>query len=148
MRKWSIFAGGITLLMVLGCGIWLWLTAVVREDVLTVWFGERAFRVEVADTSTERSLGLGGRKELCAECGMLFVFEQADRHGFWMKDMRFPLDILWIKGNEVVFVAENVPMEPLKTLRPPVEADKVLEINAGLAKQYGIHPGSRMKILE
>ena len=60
--------------------------------------------------------------------------------------MRFPLDILWINGDQVVFIAHNVAPESAETIVPPVAANKVLEVNAGVADHVDIRLGSVVKI--
>ena len=88
----------------------------------------------------ERKKGLSKRDLLPLTEGMLFVFEKSGLWGFWMKDMKFAIDIIWIDGNKnIVDIAKNVPPEPddkdreLTVYKPKVEAMYVLEINAGLS---------------
>jgi uncharacterized membrane protein (UPF0127 family) len=69
---------------------------------------------------------------------------------FWMKDMKFPIDIIWISGKTIAGFAESVNPEPEKTIfsltsySPPQPVDTVLEINAGLVKQYGFQIGDQV----
>lgn len=98
-----------------------------------VSIGEKTYSLELADTDSERTKGLGGRDSLCVVCGMLFVFEQPGRHAFWMKDMRFPIDIVWLSGETVVFVARDVKPDFVGTIDPAVVADRALELSAGAA---------------
>ena len=95
--------------------------------------GER-FTLEVAATEEEREKGLGGRESLCRTCAMLFVFEKSERYAFWMKDMRFPIDIVWFLGDRVVFVAHEVSPDFSGILEPAVVADRVIELSSGAAK--------------
>jgi uncharacterized protein len=108
-----------------------------------VTIGEKRYSLEVADSDAEREKGLGGRDSLCEECGMLFVFEQPGRYAFWMKDMRFPLDIIWLLGDRVVFVAHDVNPNFFGILDPAVFADRVIEVNAGAARNFNV--GERVK---
>lgn len=107
--------------------------------------GNLRLDLEYADTLDERRTGLSGRDNLPTDRGMLFVFEEPDRYGFWMKDMQFPLDILWLDENyAVVHIEKNVPpegSEPSRTYTPPVPALYVLEINAGYSDAYDISVG-------
>ena len=120
----------------------------VRRAMLSV--GSASFRVEIADTPMLRALGLSGRDGLQADEGMLFLFETAHFPGFWMKGMKFPIDIVWIRGDEVKGVAERVPPEPEKSVfnltlyHPPVEVDRVLELPAGSVARFGIKAGDRV----
>jgi len=83
--------------------------------------------VEVADTVEKRSLGLGKRSGLENGWGMLFVFEKRKQHGFWMKDMEFPLDIIWLDNHRIAYILRNV--QPAKSgVIPPVMTPPVAEI--------------------
>lgn len=101
---------------------------------IAVHIGERTYALEIADTDIERTTGLGGREELCETCGMLFVFDHPGRHAFWMKGMRFPIDIVWLSGEDVVFVAHGVSPDLDGTINPEVAADRVIEFRAGAAQ--------------
>jgi uncharacterized membrane protein (UPF0127 family) len=105
--------------------------------------GELVLKAELADTEARRVRGLSGRKSLSKGQGMLFVFDSIDRHGIWMKDMTFPIDIVWIGANyQIVGIAEDVsPKSYPKVYKPEVPALFVLEMNAGLAKEYGLKAG-------
>ena len=105
--------------------------------------------VEVADTVEKRSLGLGKRSGLENGWGMLFVFEKRKQHGFWMKDMQFPLDIIWLDNYRIVHILRNV--QPAKSsvsppiMTPPVAGNFVLEIDAGRADELKLQVGQRLK---
>ena len=99
------------------------------------------FYVEVADTLNEREKGLSGKQSLEINKGMLFIFEKETLSGFWMKDMNFPIDIIWIDKNMRIIGIEKspVPCEEGKecpVFYPKREAMYVLEINSGLSKMY------------
>lgn len=90
--------------------------------------------IEIADDALERAQGLSGRDALQPNTGMLFLFEDALIPSFWMKDMNFALDFLWIRDGIVVDVTENVPAptgDDLPTYSPNQPVDTVLEVNAG-----------------
>lgn len=111
--------------------------------------GKAEIFVEIADTPQKREKGLSGRDFLPENQGMLFVFEKPDYWGFWMKEMKFPLDFVWIKDNKVVEITENVKpqdYQPPKVLQPKTPVDKVLELNAGFAKKYGMKVGESVKV--
>lgn len=108
--------------------------------------------VEIANTQDARVQGLSGRKEISKNAGLLLVFDTDDRHGIWMKDMRFPLDLFWIRGGRVVHIEKNIPPPPpgapdfsLPIYNSPDPARMVLETAAGFASQYGIQPGDRVR---
>ncbi len=109
--------------------------------------------VEVAVTPQEKSKGLGERDSLATNAGMLFPYDRKDRYQFWMKGMRFALDFIWIDGTKVADITENVPAptrpdENLPVYQPKVPVDKILEVNAGLVKKYGIQIGDTVKITD
>ncbi len=86
------------------------------------------YALEVADTEAKRALGLGNRDTLCEDCGMLFILEKPTKAGFWMKNMRFSIDILWIKDGKIIYKKSNASPEETETFTPPEEADSVIEI--------------------
>lgn len=107
--------------------------------------------VEFATTAAQIKKGLSGRETLAENSGMLFVFAKPDFHKFWMPDMNFPLDIIWINNNEVVGVTENAsnnfnPLNP-ELYSPSSPAQYALEVNAGFAARHGIKMGDKI-ILE
>lgn len=114
----------------------------------TLVINSNTLKVEVADEDSERKKGLGGRVSLGTDEGMLFVYERAGIHTFWMKDVSFPLDFIWINGSTVVDITENVPPPTIgqtdnelarySTLK---ENDKILEINAGTVQRLNIKIG-------
>lgn len=112
--------------------------------------GNKTFMVEIASNFSSRATGLSGRKNLPPDSGMFFVFENKGKHGFWMKGMKFPLDIIWIDENEIKGFTENIlpPVNPLKldVYYPPQPVDKVLEINAGSVKKYNLKIGDRVEL--
>lgn len=103
---------------------------------------ERPFKVEVVSSAPDRERGLSGRDSLPPDYGMLFIFPTSGRHGFWMRDMKFPIDMIWIKGSEIVGVTPDVypefeaPLWKLTIYYPPEAVDRVLEVSAGTARQY------------
>ncbi len=111
---------------------------------------QAVFSVEVAKEKAERVKGLSGREALLKGEGMLFVFEVSDRHGFWMKDMKFPLDIIWIDDNKrVVHIEESVdPNTYPKTFYPEQDSRYVLEIGAGLSAINDIKVGQYVSFEE
>jgi len=116
----------------------------------TVFIGAKGkWRVELAATLDERARGLSNRAALPAENGMIFLFNEPGRYGFWMKEMRFPLDIIWISNDQVIGLSENLLPEgaqPKNIYYPPAPADTILEINAGEAETFGIITGDVIKL--
>jgi uncharacterized membrane protein (UPF0127 family) len=96
-------------------------------------------QVEVMVKDEDRAMGLMFRPSLPKDRGMLFIFERPDFHGIWMKNCRFPIDIVWLdEEKKVVHVAESVPpckAEPCSVYNPLRRAAYVVELNAGQAKR-------------
>lgn len=110
-----------------------------------VTVGRTKVRVSVAANDRSRERGLSGKKGLAADEGMLFVFDHKDTYAFWMKDMKFPIDILWITDGAIADLSTDVPVpvrgERLPFFYPKVPVDKVLEVRAGFAKAHGLKVG-------
>lgn len=125
------------------------LETLVRKSV-KITLPNGSLKAEVADTSASREEGLSGRSGLRDGHGMLFVFDLPGRYGFWMKDMSFPIDMVWINENGVVVnVVENAkPEDYPMTYINQAGASYVLEIGANKAREYGIYLGSKIKIGE
>ena len=107
--------------------------------------------VEVAQTPEERARGLGDRDALPDGSGMLFDLEEARVPGFWMKGMRFALDMVWISEDKrIAGVAEEVQPEPgvddtqLRRYSPDEPVRYVLELNAGTARRLGLKAGDHV----
>lgn len=103
--------------------------------------------VEVAKTEAERQKGLSGRPTLAEGRGMIFFFEHPGRHGFWMPDMRFPIDIVWINSDwSIVDMAEWVLPESYPSIFvPDTDAQYVLEVPAGSIKGYSWKMGDKVE---
>ncbi|MEO5927498.1 MAG: DUF192 domain-containing protein [Patescibacteria group bacterium] len=141
----AIAAGliGTALLLVAAC--WFWGKIPQAQSVTPRIVDLTTFRLEIADTDATRTQGLSGRDPLKLEEGMLFVFPREGIYPFWMKDMKFGLDIIWLRHGQVVDVVTLPPPGPTDivppTHVPTQKADEVLEIDAGRAKQLGLEPG-------
>ena len=112
-----------------------------------VCIGNKAcFNYEIADTDEKKILGLGNRDFLWENDGMLFPFPEKSSPGFWMKGMRFPIDIIWIDSEMKVsgIVRDFQPCEPNEqctAVYPDEKIIYVLEINAGLSERHGLEAG-------
>lgn len=116
-----------------------------------ITINNKSFNIELADSPEEQNLGLGNRDSLPENNGMLFLFDKPGNHSFWMKGMRFPLDMIFILDNKIVGIYENVPILNDNNSNPQfygneLVSDMVLEINAGLAKKYDIKKGGEVKL--
>lgn len=105
-------------------------------------------RVEIADSMMERTTGLSGRESLDNVNGLLFIFPEPDHHAIWMKDMRFPIDIVWISEDlRVVDIDKNVSPDTYPELfRPQEPAKYVLETNARYVDTFGLQIGDSVRL--
>lgn len=109
-------------------------------------------QLDVVDTEEERQKGLSGRDSLPDDRGMLFVFDEPGMYNFWMKDMRFPIDIIFLNDNRIITIHSHVqpPQSPDDTNLPVFTssepADRVLELNAGKAEQLGLEEGNTIPL--
>jgi hypothetical protein len=113
--------------------------------------GDRVLRVEVASTEAQSERGLGYRDALAADAGMLFDLHDVHVPVFWMKGMRFPLDMVWIDdAKRVVDVTRDVQPQPgekddeLRRYSPGAAVRYTLEVNAGAAERLGLAPGTQL----
>lgn len=110
--------------------------------------GGDEFSIEIASSPSQRSLGLSGRESLGTKDGLLFVFQKDGMHEFWMKDMKFSIDMIWLDSNGVIVhiepsVSPSTFPELFSSQSP---ARYVLEVNAGVAEQYHLQLGDNLDI--
>lgn len=117
-----------------------------RNDV-TIRAGYNTINAEIAKTSGQQDKGLGGRKCIGADQGMLFAFEKPDYYQFWMKDMKFAIDIVWISENKTVNdVSANIsPKSYPKTFTSKSKSKYVLELQANRAQKLNITEGTNLQ---
>jgi uncharacterized protein len=109
----------------------------------------KVLQAELMIKDEDRAMGLMFRPSLPMDRGLLFIFDQVDFHGIWMKNCRFPIDIVWLdEEHRVVHVAEAAPpckAEPCPVYTPMKKAAYVVEINAGQARREKATLGSRLQ---
>jgi len=137
-KKQKIYIG-IFIVVVLAVGVW------ALENYMSspnVCINGKCFKMEIADTEAEKILGLSERESLKENEGMIFVFSEPDDWGFWMHEMSFPLDIIWVDSEGIILaIGENLEPCPAEGDCPIYysggQAKYVLEINGGLSEKYG-----------
>ncbi len=122
-----------------------------KTNTSIVQIRDITYKVEVANTNEQKAKGLAGRTSLDQNQGMLFIFPTVDFHTFWMRGMKIPLDFVWINGETIVDLTENVPPPLTETYAPPIikpkkPVDKVLEINAGHIKANNFQINDQVRI--
>lgn len=113
-----------------------------------VKIGNTEIKAEIADSLIKQTKGLMFRKSLPENEGMLFVFNDESYHSFWMMNMSFPIDIIWInKEKVIVYITKNV--QPCKlicpTYRPKEKTMYVLEVNANFTEEHKVEIGKPLE---
>ena len=141
----SIFSFvAVALLIIVG---FLLITSKAEEGYLNI--AGQKIKIEIADTPEAQSRGLSGRKSLPETEGMLFVFEQPGKYAFWMKDMNFAIDMIWLTEDlKVVFIKKNATPDSYPTSFVPEEnAQYVLEVVSGFADKHGLEVGDEAELI-
>lgn len=126
-------------------------TDLLSEKKAFVKIKDKEFKAELANTLETRTIGLSRRSKMNEDDAMLFVFDNPAYHSFWMKDMKFDIDIIWIYYDTIIDIKENVrhPLTQnldLELYSPKSKGNMVLEIVAGTASKYGFSIGDRVFI--
>ena len=146
MKNYSF--GFIALLVLLFLGYHFW-TAVTIDNISYVQIGGQNVKVDLALTEAEHTKGLSGKNELMENEGMLFVFDKPGKYSFWMKDMSFPIDIVWFgEDMKVVYIKKNAdPKLYPETYGPDTDAKYVLEVMAGFSDKNNLKVGDSLKFI-
>jgi len=118
------------------------------KETSIVCIKNNCFEVEIVKSISDKKKGLSFRDNLEQNAGMLFVYEKEGLYSFWMKDMNFPLDIIWInKDKKVVYMKESTQpctADNCTSLKPKEKAIYILEVNSGLINKYNIKIGDNL----
>lgn len=151
VRKDFLSWGLIALMLILvGSAAYFILEPKLRPHV-TMHVGDGVFTAQVLKTDKERAKGLSGRAGLGVDEAVLFVFDSDSKWSMWMKEMHFPIDIVWLdKSKKVVHIVKNVPPEsyPKETFTPTEDARYVVEFAAGTVEKKAIVIGKEAKFDE
>ncbi len=117
----------------------------------SIFIGDSSFMAYLADTPVLRERGLSGTTGLPNNSGMLFVFDQPDKYAFWMKDMNYPLDFIWIGGSDGQYVVSDITENVLpesypKTYSPKEPISIVFEVKSGTISAEKIQIGDTVKL--
>ncbi len=102
----------------------------------------------IADNDVKKEIGLGNKKNIKENEGMLFIYSNKEVRYFWMKEMLFPLDIVWINDNKIIKIDKNLQPEgtvPEKRYSSSYPANYVLELNAGFCDANKINVGDNVR---
>ena len=146
MRKVITFL--LTLLLFFGLLIVFFLKPINKSYVK---INGKQFFVDVAKTDKQKEKGLDVYETLPVKKGMVFTFQAADYYPFWMKGMKFPIDIIYINNNKIVDIFPELSNPKTSTespiiVKPSTKSNFVLEINAGLSRKYNFKTGDTVEI--
>lgn len=123
------------------------------QKTVVVTIKDHQFKPTIAKSDKEKEIGLSTKTSIDDNSGMLFIFDKSDYYAFWMKNMKFPVDIIFINKNRIATIHSNVKVpasdtkdENIPIYKPEEPADKVLEIKAGLSDKYSLKKGDEVKI--
>jgi uncharacterized membrane protein (UPF0127 family) len=141
-----------TFLAVLILGLFFCSGQAGKAKFVKVYFPDgSAVTAELAVTDEQRQQGLMFREKISEDQGMLFLFEEEAIHAFWMKNMKFPIDILWLDGQKkIVHIESSVPpctADPCPSYIPQAPASYVLELKAGAAQKHGLRLYDRLDFI-
>ena len=114
------------------------------ENIRYVQIGGQSVRVDLAMSAEAQTRGLSGRASLPEGEGMLFIFDRPGKHMFWMRDMNFTIDIIWITEDwRVVYIEKNAAPESYpKFFGPDAYVKYVLEVPAGFSEKNNLQAGN------
>lgn len=122
-------------------------TSVFDLPTTTLFSETSSVKVYIANNDQSREQGLSDIKELPTGNGALFIFDSPGKYGFWMKDMNFPIDMIWIDENKMIAgVTKNVlPSSYPFIFMPPRPILYVLEMNVGSVEKFGLKTGTSVR---
>lgn len=105
--------------------------------------GGETFNTQVADTPTLKEIGLSYRKSIAQNEAMLFVFQKPGQYKFWMKDMNFPIDIIWLSSDKkIVYVKKNLsPNTYPQVFGPTINSQYVIEVTSDTVDRLDLSLG-------
>lgn len=122
----------------------------LKNQITGVTIGDVGIDVSVADTEAMREQGLSGLSKIGPKEGLLMIFDKADYFAIWMKDMNFPIDIIWIDNNlTIVDITEAISPDTYPSIfEPQAPARMALEVNARFAATYRIKVGDKVQMAD
>ncbi len=120
--------------------------AQARQEDATLVVGKTRYNLRLATTPDQQAQGLSGLKSLPDNTGMLFVFSGSALRCFWMKGMRFALDIIWLSADNEVLLVDHDLSPRTYPMSFCVSAHSVIELVAGQARAAGITRGRTLTI--
>jgi hypothetical protein len=146
--KIKIFVGviGVVIVGILANYIFSEVVSVQGNAIKRVYIRDIMVKAELVKTETRIEKGLGGRTSLPEGRGMLFSMPENDTQRFWMKDMRFAIDIIWIENGRVIGCEKNISPSDKRNFTSPGDAGYVLEVPEGFCDENKIMVNDEVKI--
>jgi len=139
----------LVLIIVIIVGIWLINRYLVTDQLLTAEINNQEFNLTIVDEPEEWIVGLSQQQDLAVDQAMLFIFPDKQIRSFWMRDMKFPIDLIWLDGQIVVGWEENMLVPAINTAEEdlpryvsPQLVDQVLELPAGTISNLNLQIGN------
>ena len=126
--------------VVVAVAVWVPKSTLIRAP-------KNTFHVAIADTDELQQKGLSGHDPLGEDGGMLFVFDRPAAYGFWMKDMNFPIDIIWLNSDkEIIKISNDIKPESFpEQFCPESPVQHVIELQSGEAANNNLVVGQKLK---
>lgn len=122
-----------------------------KSKITAIKINDIIITLEVADDYSEQINGLSNRKNLVDYHGMLFVYPRYQTMNFWMKEMNFPIDVIWIKDNEIVGFEKNIPLfneqGDIKKFSSLIPVNYVLEVPANFIDKNNIKITDKIELI-
>lgn len=117
----------------------------LRTDKLVLQLGAQNFKLEIADSSEDKAIGLSGRETLGKNEGMIFSSNEPEEMCMWMKEMKFNLAIIWVENKKVSYIEPD--LSPATYPEPYCHrANHVIEINVGDLRSSGLKVGDNINL--
>jgi uncharacterized membrane protein (UPF0127 family) len=138
----------ISLALVCGLSFFINFHSKNSDEPFSLKIGNKDINLIVVKTAEAKHLGLGGRDSLLPDTAMLFVFDDMDKYGIWMKDMKFSIDIIWLdENNRIVHLEKNISPNTYPTIFfPPEKSLYIIEANRGFIQQNELSVGNILSI--
>jgi len=147
MKRKKIFLLLTLLIIILGLVVFLF--SQKEKRFANIYLGGKIIRAEIVKRQREMAVGLSKYDDLNENQGMLFIFPVKTKPGFWMKNMKFAIDIIWLNENKIVDLTANLlpPIgDDLRVYYPKEPVNKVLEVKAGFINRNNLKIGEEIII--
>ena len=135
------------LIIIAGFLIWRLFFYLPPSNSVKIKINKTNYEIELAQTISQKSKGLSGRKTLCKNCGMLFIFGFETNLPFWMKDTLIPLDMIWLdKNGKIVDIQTANETNSTKIYQNKTPAQYVLELNINDSQKLDLKIGDIIKL--